>query len=258
MTQEDQIEYNKCAEDMVYFLNKHIYYYKYSPLLADFKLYPYQEYIMRVMHNEENVVINSSRQMGTSLGFIGYALWRILFTPNYRVLFTNVSTIQGISNLIKLEDSYSRLPEYLKVKAEKNKKLLLQLENGSCVRVAPSSVSLADDDKFDLVIIDNAAFIADLENVVNHLQDHLKEEGKTVIISTPFKKGYFLDLCREGEGCTAPFTYIKLPYYMHPRRERLWRSNIAKLIGEDAAIVEYDCTHYYNEEGGISPIDDDI
>lgn len=240
MTEEQLLDYNRCKEDFIYFINKYTYFYKYSPLLADFKLYNFQEEVLRAVNESSSVIINSARQMGITTILMGYALWKCNFTPNYKVRLMNVSTVSGIRQLEIFRDSYERLPDYIKTPCEFDNKRKIKMGNESSIAVVPSLSTLAA----DMIVIDNASFISGLSELLYDKKSY--PCSKMVVASTLYKEGWFAEMCKLAEESSTSFTYIKLPYWKHPKRDRLWRSNISKEIGEDSAVIEYDCTHYYD------------
>lgn len=256
MTQEEQIEYNKCCSDVVYFTNKYHHFNKYSVLLADFKLYAYQEEVLKSIDNKDSsvVYINTARQMGVTTILFMYSLWKMNFTNNYHIIQANVSSIRAIYFLDKLKESYDRLPDFLKTPAEVNNKRKLKLINGSYITIA-NSISSVVDISCDSGIIDNASFVS--EDVFSSVAPRIKPGGKIIVNSTLYKQGWFQKACEKAEKDQSEFTYIRLPYYLHPKRDRLWRSNTELSIGVDGAIVENDCTHYYTSDARIKPLIED-
>lgn len=253
---EQQVEFNRCASDPVYFINKYWVKKKYSPLLADFKLYNYQEELIDTVNTESRVLVNSSRQMGLSTTMDGCMLWKLNFTPNYHITTVNVNWSNAIGSLNKVRDSYDKLPEYMKTPSVSDSKKCLELSNGSTIEAASASAKAFCSRTYDLAFIDNASF-ANNSEFYGALQQAISTGGKLIVGSTLYKEGLFLDLCRSAEKGENAFKYIKLPYYLHPKHGRLWRSQQIKSVGEDAAIIECDCTHYYTKDGSIKPIIED-
>ena len=244
MTPEEKIEFDKCCSDPIYFINKYMYFYKYSKLLADFKLYPFQEELVKTAYSEDRVVVNSSRQMGISTVLTMIALHKMLFNRNYKILHVNVSQIQGIGNLNTLRNTYDRLPEFLKLPVEYNLKLRVKLTNGSSIRVI-STIGQLKGEVADEIIVDNAAFVD--RGVIEASISKIEANGKLIAASTMYKKGCFLEMYKKTIAGESEYTSLTFPYYIHPKRDRLWRSQMDRYIGADKAIIECDCTHYYDE-----------
>ena len=257
-TAEQQAEWDKCSTDPIYFLNRYTYFYKYSPLLADYKLYSFQEDLINTLESENQVVVNTCRQMGISTTVMGYIFWRVNFKENYTAVILNTNKIQSIRNLDILRKSWESLPVFLRTTGDNSSKSIIRLDNGSKIKAKSGQAADAScGENCDIVFMDNAAFIGELGDQYSAFLQNLKSGGKMIIASTLYRKGFFLDKCREGEAGTTNFKYVKLPYYLHPKRNRLWRDNQEYALGHNAAIVECDCTHYYDEDMSIKPLIED-
>jgi hypothetical protein len=254
---EQQVEFNRCASDPVYFINKYWVKKKYSPLLADFKLYNYQEDLIANLVEGKEVVINSSRQMGIDTVVGGYILWKSVFTPGHKTLLKNARLTTAFRSLQMIRDTASQLPIYLTGVITIDNKRKLVLANNSTIDCITGEGEYRGGGPIDVDLL--------WENEASFCQSSiLKQEGfarvlrksksfQRIVSSCLGKRNWFTDLCFEGEmnlidGRKIPYTYVKLPYYLHPRRDRLWRSNQEKMVGVNAAVVEYDCTHFFSED----------
>src|SRR5574344_1190190 len=79
-------EYNSCASDLAYFMMK--YCYIQHPIRGRilFNLYPFQEKVLHLFRDSENIMVLKSRQLGISTLGAGYLLWLILFHKDKNVL----------------------------------------------------------------------------------------------------------------------------------------------------------------------------
>lgn len=253
----DQQEIKKCQEDPVYFINKYTYKEKYSPLLADFRLYKFQEDLVHDFEKHDRILINSARQMGITSVLMSYALQKINNFDNYSVLHVNANLAQAAAFLGKLKLSYYNLPFSVKQKDIQNNKRCLCLENGSKILASSATSNSGKGFALDLVIIDNAAFISDLSDLYAAVVPTLKEGGKIIISSTLYKQGWFTDQCEAAKKGDHSFFYRELPYYVHPKKGRLWRSNQDKVLGEETAKVENDCKYYYTDKDTLKTLAED-
>lgn len=254
---EQQVEFNRCASDPVYFINKYWVKKKYSPLLADFKLYSYQEDLINSLVEGKGVVINNSRQMGIDTVVGGYILWKSVFTPGHKALLKNCRIISTMRSLQMIADTVKQLPIYLVGDTPTNNKRELVLANGSTVDCTTGQGEYRGSGPIyvDLLWENEASFypwsILEEEGFARSLRK--SKSFQHIVSSCLGKRNWFTDLCFEGEmslinGRETPYKYIKLPYYLHPRRDRLWRSNQEKMVGVNEAIVQYDCTHFFSED----------
>jgi hypothetical protein len=254
MTPEEQLEWNLCKNDLVYFTNKYIKKVKYSPLLADFKLYPYQEDTLKAIEDSEFIVINTAREMGISSIMRARSLWKMLFTDNYTEAVVLPTLASSIHHLNRIRDHYNELPDFFKslTTDELGSRREFKLSNGSLIAALGSTPQNFISRQFDFILLDGSSFMSDLDiNLVMHV---LKTNGKLVIASTLHRNGWFADMCRKAEEGDFEFTYIKLPYWLKPKTGRAWRLDIAKQLGENVAKVECDCSYIYDKEGNVIPL----
>ncbi len=67
---QDQIdEYIKCSQDAFYFINNHIKIISLDEGLVPFKLWPYQEKLISLLHNNRFVISKQPRQVGKCVNF---------------------------------------------------------------------------------------------------------------------------------------------------------------------------------------------
>lgn len=258
-TPEEQLEWDLCKNDCVYFLNKYLQPEKYSPLLADFKLYPFQEDVLDAVEGNTLIVINTARQMGVSTILTGRALWKMLFNDEYKVVLSNFNLVSSIKNLDLIRDFYNQLPEFFKIGEDGlNGKRFFKLSNGSSATAIHTQTAQLCSKTFDEIFIDSAAFSrTDSENFLSAANQNVHTHGKIIISSTLYKEGWFTDMCREAEKGDFSFVYVKLPYWVHPKRGRAWRSKKDNELGSEAAKVEYDCSYVFTKEGVLVPLNDE-
>jgi hypothetical protein len=105
-----------------------------------------------------------------------------------------------------------------------------------------------------LLIIDEAAFIDEIEDIYPSAQKTLATGGKAIIISTPNGVGnWFHRNFTEGELGTNGMTAIKLPWHLHPERGEEYRKNEDVLLGKKMAAQENDCDFMTSGDTVIDP-----
>ena len=65
-TKEEIEEFDRCAKDPIYFMEKHMKIVSLDEGLIDFKLYPFQKNIVRTIHNNRFTIAKLPRQSGKS------------------------------------------------------------------------------------------------------------------------------------------------------------------------------------------------
>jgi hypothetical protein len=143
----------------------------------------------------------------------------------------------------KVKFMYDNLPSWLKVLSEENNKLSLRLTNGSQIKAKSSNADSARSEAVSLLIIDEAAFIDNVEETWASAQQTLATGGGAIVLSTPFGTGnWFHQTWVRAEAQENDFLPIKLPWYVHPERNEAWRKKQDADLGDPRlAAQECDC-----------------
>ena len=234
-------EYVKCASDPVHFMKKYCQIQHPQKGKIPFRLYPFQENALRDLRDYDYNIILKSRQLGISTLSAGYALWLMTFFGDKNILV--IATKQEVAkNLVtKVKVMYENLPSWLKLPATEDNKLSLRLNNGSQIKATSSSGDSGRSEALSLLIIDEAAFISNVEEIWISAQQTLATGGGAIILSTPNGTGNFFHRtwvdAEEGRG---RFHTIKLPWTVHPDRDQSWRDKQDELLGPKGAAQECD------------------
>ena len=237
-----QEQYTKCAQDPVYFMRQYCYIQHPIKGKIKFNLFPFQEESLTTLQKNRYNVILKSRQLGISTLSAGYALWSMLFNEDFNVLV--IATTQDVAkNLVsKVQIMNENLPSWLKTNILTNNKLSLKFANGSEIKAISSSSTGARSEALSLLIVDEAAFIRNIEEIWVASQATLSTGGGAIVLSTPNGIGnWFHQTWADAENGINGFETIKLDWKLHPERDQLWRNDQTKLLGERGAAQECDC-----------------
>jgi len=237
-----QDQYVKCATDPAYFLRQFCYIQHPLQGKIKFDLYDFQEKTLFDLRDNRYSVILKSRQLGISTLTAGYALHQMLFNDNFNVLV--IATTQDVAkNLVsKVQMMNENLPSWLKVNITTNNKLSLKFKNGSEIKAISSSSTGARSEALSLLIVDEAAFIRNIEEIWIASQATLSTGGDAIVLSTPNGLGnWFHQIWSEAESGMNGFKTIKLHWNLHPDRDQEWRNEQTQLLGERGAAQECDC-----------------
>lgn len=241
-------EFLNCAVDPVHFFKKYAKIQHPIKGKINFDLYPFQEDCLRHFRDYRFNIIGKSRQMGISTLTAGYALHSMLFTDDFKVLV--IATTQEVAkNLVqKVQLMFELLPQFLKqgVSIINNNKTSLTLSNGSSIKAVSSSPDAARSEALSLLIIDEMAFIESAVEIWTSSQMTLATGGRAILLSTPNGQGnLFHQLWQQAEEGRVPeglekLNPIRLPWYLHPERDQLWRDQQDHLLGKRMAAQELD------------------
>ena len=236
-------QYTTCAADPVFFMKQYCYIQHPKRGKIKFNLYKFQETSLDELKDNRYNVILKSRQLGISTLTAGYALWCMLFKEDFNTLV--IATTQEVAkNLVtKVRIMHDNLPSWLKGNIEADNKLSLKFKNGSQIKAVSSATTGARSEALSLLIVDEAAFIRNVEEIWIASQATLSTGGSAIVLSTPNGIGnWFHKTWVDGE--TNPSTEwhnIKLHWTVHPERDEQWRSRQTQLLGERGAAQECDC-----------------
>ena len=236
-------EYKKCLLDPVYFMKKYCQIQHPKKGKIPFHLYNFQEKALRDLRDNDYNVILKSRQLGISTLSAGYSLWLMTFFGDKNILV--IATKQEVAKnlVLKVKVMYENLPSWLRLPATEDNKLSLRLNNGSQIKATSSSGDSGRSEALSLLIIDEAAFISNVEEIWISAQQTLATGGGAIILSTPNGTGnFFHKTWVDAEtNPLSRFNPIKLHWTVHPDRNQAWRDKQDELLGIKGAAQECDC-----------------
>jgi hypothetical protein len=236
-------EYLKCATDPVYFMKR--YCYIQHPMRGKilFKLYPYQEEVLHNFQNNKFNIVLKSRQLGISTLSSGFSIWTMLFHTDKNILV--IATKQDVAkNIItKVTLMYDMLPSWLRIGIVEKNKLTLRLSNGSQIKAVAASPDAGRSEGCSLLILDEAAFISDIEQIWTSASQTLNTGGGAIVLSTPNGMNWFYDMyskAENGDDDGHKMVPIRLDWTVHPERDITWRQEQERLLGHKMAAQECD------------------
>ena len=143
------------------------------------------------MKHDYNIVLKA-RQLGLSTLTAGYSLWMMLFHEDKNILV--IATKQEVAkNLVtKVRVMHKELPKWLKQGCAEDNKLSLRYNNGSQIKAISSTGEAGRSEALSLLIIDEAAFIKNIDEIWTAAQSTLSTGGKCIALSTPNGMGCLL------------------------------------------------------------------
>ena len=244
-------EYLKCAQDPAHFMKKYCMIQHPQRGRVNFHLYPFQEKVLHLVRDNNYTIINKSRQLGISTLTAGYSLWLMIFHKDKNVLCIATKQDTAKNMVTKVHFMYDNLPSWLKVNAIENNRLSLRLENGSQIKAVAASGDAGRSEAVSLLLIDEAAFIEQIDEIWASAQQTLATGGGCIALSTPYGTGnWFHRTWTKAESNENEFLPIRLPWYVHPERDQSWRDRQDELLGNPRlAAQECDCD--FNTSGDI-------
>lgn len=235
-------EYIKCAKDPVYFMRKYVYIQHPIRGRILFNLFPFQEKVLQLFRDSANIIVLKSRQLGISTLGAGYALWLLTFHTDKNVLCLATTQATARNLVRKVIFAYENLPFWLQVPTVFKNKLSMGLKNGSKIEAKSSNTDAARSEAVSLLLVDECAFIDNIEETFAAAQQTLATGGQAMLLSTPNGIGnFFHKTWVKAELGENSFVPVRLPWQVHPERDQSWRDKQDADLGPRFAGQECDC-----------------
>jgi len=249
-------EYAKCAKDPAYFMRKYCYIQHPQRGRILFNLYPFQDKVLHLFKDHQYLITLKSRQLGISTLAAGYSLWLMIFHKDKNVLALATTQATARNLVTKVQFMYEQLPSWLRLKAVEKNKLSLRLKNGSRISAKSSNSDAARSEAVSLLLIDEAAFIDNIDETFAAAQQTLATGGQCMALSTPNGIGnWFHQTWEKAETGENSFIPIKLPWTVHPERNQEWRDQQDNDLGPRMAAQECDCDFLSSGDTVFEPAD---
>lgn len=150
---------------------------------CNFDLYPFQEKALKDLVEFDLNIILKSRQMGISTLVSAYSLWLMTFFNDKNILCISITQETAKEIVTKVRFANDNLPVWLKVQCVEDNRLSLRLKNGSQIKAVSSAGTAGRSAALSLLIIDEAAFIDNIEEIWLSSQYTLSTGGRAVVLS---------------------------------------------------------------------------
>ena len=249
-------EYIKCAKDPAYFMKKYCYIQHPTRGRILFNLYPFQSKVLHLFRDSQYIITLKSRQLGISTLSAAYSLWLMLFHKDKNVLALATTQATARNLVSKTMFMYDQLPKWLRLAAVEKNKLSLRLKNGSKITAKSSNTDAARSEAVSLLLIDEAAFVDNIDETFTAAQQTLATGGQCMALSTPNGIGnWFHQTWEKAESGENSFLPIKLPWTVHPERDQAWRDQQDLDLGPRMAGQECDCDFLASGDTVFEPDD---
>ena len=242
--QHEISEIVKCGRDPLYFMKRYAKVRTQKHGVVPFKTWPFQDDCVRdFMKNRLNIV-NKARQLGLSTVTAVYALWLALFQKDRSILVIATKLPTAINFIKKVKVALQNLPPWLvlpKIKTEN--KSQLAFSNGSEITAITTSVDAGRSEALSLLIVDEAAWIRNFDDIWTGLYPTLSDgAGCAILMSTPNGVGgQFYKLCSEAKSGHNDFNYIELKWDVRPDHDQEWFARETRGFGRKRIAQEHMC-----------------
>ena len=244
LTREETLkEIVRSGKDPNYFINN---YAKIShPLkgLIPFKMFDYQEDLIKDFNDHRFNIILKARQLGISTITAAYVVWLMMYhrDKNILVIATKFGTA---ANLVKkVKQIIKNLPSWMQIATiSVDNRTSFELSNGSQIKASSTSGDAGRSEALSLLVIDEAAHVEGLDELWTGLYPTLSTGGRCIALSTPNGVGnWFHKTFVESEEKTNKFNNVVLPWDVHPDRDISWFDEETKNMSRRQIAQELEC-----------------
>jgi hypothetical protein len=248
----------RCGKDPAYFLDNYAKIVHQERGVIPFRTFNFQKQLLKDFHDYRYNVILKSRQMGISTIVSGYVAWMMLFHKEKNILVMATKQNTAIEIVDKVRDIIQSVPDFLKLATvSTNNRTKFELSNGSKIQGTPTSKDAGRGQALSLLIIDEAAFVDDMEELWTGLLPTVSTGGRCIALSTPNGVGnWFHKTYSDAEINVNNFKPTKLPWSVHPEYTQEWFANMTKNMSKRDIAQEFECN--FNASGDTVINSDDI
>lgn len=186
------------------------------------ELYDYQKNLLKVFKEQQFVLVKQSRQMGISTLLCEYVLEEILFNEDKQIVILSNNQASGIILLDNIKLSLKNTAMIT------NTRRSLKLINGNRINVITSLDDLRGIMP-NLIIVDNAGHVTNLEKIINHFNQYSLPETKIIINSNNNTNSYFNKLYNNNNK----FYKVLINWDLHPHRDKVWYNKMKENYGNN-------------------------
>ena len=152
---ENQIkEYIRCRKDPVYFLKTYAKIRHPTKGLLNFRLWDFQEDVMKSFLEHSYNIILKARQLGLSTLCAGYITWMIIFYKDKSCFVLATKQETAINMIDKVKVIIQFLPDWLKPATLTDNKQSVELANGSKVKASGTTKDGIRSEALSLLVVD--------------------------------------------------------------------------------------------------------
>ena len=238
-------EFIKCKKDPIYFAKNYIKIVSLDEGLVHFKMWDFQEELIKNFHENRFNICKMPRQTGKSTTAVAYLLHYIVFNDsvNVGILANKAATAREL--LGRLQTAYENLPKWMQQGILSWNKGSMELENGSKILAASTSASAVRGMSFNIIFLDEFAFVP------NHIAEAFFSSvyptitsGKTtkvIMVSTPCGMNHFYRYWHDAQRGKNEYTATEVHWADVPGRDEAWKEQTIKNTSEQQFKVEFEC-----------------
>ena len=222
MQQEDLLkEFKKCKTDPAYFISNYIKVTHPIRGLVHFNLYGFQKLILENLEAHRFNILRKFRQAGCTTIASAYSLWMALFNKHKAIVILSKGDAESTEVLDRIKLMYDELPAFLKPGIVEDNKHTLKLKTNSVIKSRPSGKQSGRSLAGTLLIVDEAAFIENIDTIWAAVYPIISTGGRAFILSTVNGMGnWYEETYRGAVEKRNSFNAIDIKWEDHPEYKK--------------------------------------
>ena len=209
-------EIKRCAQSFEYFCTKYVKIAHATRGIIPLICFKYQRRVIKSYENNRFNILSKFRQGGLTTVSVAWATWRCLFKIDQRIMVVSKSDREAIVSGEVAKLLLENLPTWMKPTMGKfNEHERQFLDTGSYLWCY--TVEACRGKSITVVIIDEAAFIPDMEKQWKAIYPTISTGGAVCIVSTVNGVGnWYEQMYHKAERGENKFTIVDMDYWEHP------------------------------------------
>lgn len=235
-------EIMRCGRDPTYFINTYCKISHPERGNIPFETYPFQDRCIEDFIKHRFNIVLKSRQLGLSTITAAYSVWLALFHKSKEILVIATQLRTAVNFVKKVKVMLKSLPAWLNISASEATRQEVRFKNGSRIQAVPTSEDAGRSEALSLLIVDEAAWVRNFEDIWTGLYPTLSTGGSAIILSTPNGVGgQYYQLYSGAEAKTNEFNPIKLMWWVHPEHDQAWFEKETRQLNRRKVAQELLC-----------------
>tara|TARA_R110002020_G_scaffold221957_2_gene430215 strand:+ start:368 stop:1930 length:1563 start_codon:yes stop_codon:yes gene_type:complete len=215
-------EFNKCKDDPIHFICTYIKVTHPVRGLVPFELYPFQKQILKDITKHRFNILRKFRQAGCTTISAAYSLWMATFQQHKSIVILSVGDTESTEVLDRIKIMYEELPPFLQAGIIESNKHTLKLKTNSIIKSRPSGKQSGRSLAGSFLVIDEAAFIENIDSIWAAVYPIISTGGRAFILSTVNGVGnWYYETYNAARAERNSFNAIDITWKQHPEYSRV-------------------------------------
>jgi len=214
-------EFKKCKDEPHYFISRYIKVVHPIRGLVPFELYPFQTKIIEELETHRFNILRKFRQAGCTTLCAAYSLHMAIFEKHKTIVILSKGDVEATEVLDRIKVMYEELPSFLRPGVAEDNKHTLKLNNNSIIKSRPSGKQSGRSLAGSFLIIDEAAFIENIDTIWAAVYPIISTGGRAFVLSTVNGVGNWYHRTFKEAGLSEnAFNCIDIAWRDHPEYKR--------------------------------------